>query len=339
MDIKEFDFTLPSELIAQEPVEPRDRARLMVVDRKSSTIKHSQFNCLPDYLKKGDLLVFNDTKVFPARIEGKLETGSRVEILLVKNVEGNVWECLTKPAKKFKPGKVIFIENAGIEAQVVGYRGPGLRLLDFKCEGDLISILRKVGKVPLPPYIKKEFKNPERYQTVYAKKEGSTAAPTAGLHFTPGLLERIREKGIETVFVTLHIGPGTFKPISTERIENHKIHSEVYEVSREAAEKINNAISEGRRVIAVGTTVVRTLESAFQGGKIAPGSSETDLYIVPGYKFKVVDAMITNFHLPKSTLLVLVSAFARRELIMKAYQEAINKRYRFFSFGDAMLIL
>lgn len=339
MNTREFDFELPLELIAQEPAEPRSSSRLMVLDRSASTIEHTYFYHLPDYLKKGDLIVFNDTRVLPARVEVALENSSRGEILLIRNIKDNIWECLVKPGRKFREGRKIMIQEGGVEATVIGCSAQGLRLIDFRYEGNIIHILKKYGRIPLPPYIKKELKDFERYQTVFAKKEGSSAAPTAGLHFTSELIERINARGVDLVFVTLHIGPGTFKPISTERIENHKMHPEDFEISREAADKINKALQEGRRIIAVGTTVVRALESAFKGGKVERGENETDLYIVPGYEFKVVKAMITNFHLPRSTLLVLVSTFASRELILKAYNEAVKRQYRFFSFGDAMFIV
>jgi S-adenosylmethionine:tRNA ribosyltransferase-isomerase len=334
-----LDYKLPKELIAQEPIEPRDHARLMVVDRKGGSIIHDYFYNLDRYLKD-TVIVFNDSRVFPSRLDARFTTGGKAEILLLRKEGEGLWKCLVKPAWKFKPGKELLLKGS-LRAKVIAYEGKGERKI-FIFEGNNLPAsdeeLKKAGQVPLPPYIKKELKDPEKYQTVYAKEEGSTAAPTAGLHFTPELIERLKTDN-EIVFITLHVGAFTFKPIEEEEIENHQVSEEEYEITPYEAEIINHAIASGKKVVAVGTTTVRALESAFKDKMIVPGKNKTNLFIYPGYKFQVVDAMITNFHLPRTTLLALVYAFGGIELMRKAYEEAIEKKYRFYSFGDAMLIL
>ncbi len=332
-----FDYFLPSELIAQEPVEPRDSARLLVLERGTGKIEHRIFRDIVDYLKSGDLLVLNDTKVMPARLFGRRKTGGKVEVLLLRR-RGELWEALLKPGRKGKVGEEIEISPL-LRARVVGREESGIRIVKLECEGDVFSEIKRVGQMPLPPYIKKPLSRPDEYQTVYARKEGSAAAPTAGLHFTDSLLKEIERKGVKKVFVTLHIGLDTFRPIREESVEEHQIHTEYYEISEGAAREINEVKKAGKKVIAVGTTSVRVLETAARQGGVAPGKGFTDLYIYPGFEFKIVDALITNFHLPRTTLLVLVSAFAGRDLIMKAYKEAIERKYRFYSFGDAMFIM
>lgn len=335
-----LDYHLPKELIAQEPVEPRDHSRLMIIDRKSGSVSHDYFFNLANYLKD-TLIVLNDSRVFPARLEGRTEAGGKVEVLLLRKKSGNSWLSLVKPAKKFAQGKKFFFEN-GIYCTVESYAGKGQRILAFYDSfGKAVSEkeLKQIGAVPLPPYIKKEIKDPSRYQTVYSKEEGSVAAPTAGLHFTNELLEKLRKTGNDVVFITLHVGAFTFKPIEADEIEKHKIQEEEYEISDYEAEVINKAYEEGRKIVAVGTTVVRALESAFVGGSVQAGKRSTNLFIYPGYQFKVVGALITNFHLPRTSLLALVYAFGGIDLIKKAYEIAIKEKYRFYSFGDAMLIL
>lgn len=357
MDVSLFDYNLPRELIARHPSPERSASRLFVVNRQDGAFRHLHFYDLPDLLNPSDLLVLNDSRVIPARLMGKrLPGGGKAEILLLREKEPLLWEAMVRPGKKIKPGDRIVFEPKKLEADIVGYIGPGERLLKFSCRGDWWEILRETGLPPLPPYILKarrddlhtdmahtplaEPEDRERYQTVYARANGSVAAPTAGLHFTPGLLDTIRKRGIKIAFATLHVGAGTFKPVETERVEDHKMHSEYYEISQETADNINSARETGGRVITVGTTAVRILESvADEKGHVTASSDETDIMIYPGYEFKCSDALITNFHLPKSTLLMLVSAFAGRELILKAYREAIEKRYRFYSYGDAMIIL
>jgi S-adenosylmethionine:tRNA ribosyltransferase-isomerase len=343
MKLSDFDYELPKELIAKFPVEPRDSSRLMVLYKNSGKIEHRIFREIVEYLKEGDVLVINDTKVIPARLFGKLPTGGKVEILLVRQVEPSIWEVMAKPARKLKEGKeVIFDEE--LKAEVVEYVGEGKRLLKFILEGnkDFMEKLEEIGHIPLPPYIERE-ENPldrVKYQTVFAKEVGAVAAPTAGLHFTERLLEELRNKGVIIKNITLHVGPGTFKPVKVENIEEHKMDYETYFVPEDTANEINKAKEEGRRVIAVGTTVVRTLESAVdENGKVIAGEDSTNLFIYPGFKFKVIDALITNFHLPRSTLLMLVSAFAGRERTLDAYKEAVSKGYRFYSYGDAMFII
>lgn len=341
MRLEDFDYDLPKELIAQTPVEPRDASRLMVVERKSGAIQHRYFRDLPEFLRSGDALVVNDTRVMPARLLGHREkTGGAMEVLLLKRLSRDRWETLVKPGKKARPGERIIFGDGLLVGTVVEPTDFGGRVIDFTYEGVFENLLDRLGQMPLPPYIHAQLSDPERYQTVYAREWGSAAAPTAGLHFTPELLERLKAQGVEIHKITLHVGLGTFRPVEVEDPTQHKMHSEFYSVSPEAAEGINAVRRRGGRLVTVGTTSVRTLETASQpDGTVVPGSGWTDIFIYPGYRFKVVDSLITNFHLPKSTLLMLVSALAGRELIMKAYREAVEMRYRFFSFGDAMLIL
>jgi S-adenosylmethionine:tRNA ribosyltransferase-isomerase len=334
---RDFAYYLPSELIAQTPIEPRDAARLMVINRATGSLEHHRFSALPDFLHNGDIMVFNDSRVIPARLVGKKEgTGGGVEILLLRRINSGVWEALVKPARRVKTGTMLEL-GVGIRVtvEVIGEGEAGLRILRFSEEAPLPVL----GEIALPPYIHTPLQNPERYQTVYAEKSGSVAAPTAGLHFTPELLNRIQDKGIRCLFVTLHVGLDTFRPVQEENPRKHHIHREYGVVIEEVAGELSRAKSQEQRVICVGTTSVRLVEAAAQTGDVLPFDGWVDLFILPGYKFKVVDAMVTNFHLPRSTLLMLVSAFAGKELIAKAYQEAISQRYRFYSFGDAMLIL
>ncbi|SFG32324.1 S-adenosylmethionine:tRNA ribosyltransferase-isomerase [Planifilum fulgidum] len=343
MDVSEFDFHLPEELIAQSPPPRRTDSRLMVLHRETGELEHRRFSDLTEYLRPGDVLVINDTRVRPARLIGmKKETGGRVEILLLKPLGEDRWEVLAKPARRLKPGSTLLFGNGELQAVVEGESGvAGGRIVRLRYEGkDLEALLDRLGEMPLPPYIRKRLDDPERYQTVYARAVGSAAAPTAGLHFTTELLEEIRGKGVDIASITLHVGLGTFRPVTAERVEDHRMHAEYYEVGEKAAEKIRAARKRGGRVVAVGTTSVRTLETvAGLHGRIVPAKGWTDIFIYPGYRFRVVDALITNFHLPRSTLLMLVSAFASRRRILAAYEEAVKLRYRFFSFGDAMLIL
>ena len=338
MNKSDFYYDLPEELIAQTPVEPRDSSRLLVYDRTNDTIEHKHFYDLPEYLKNGDVLVINNTRVLPARIYGiKAVTGAKVEFLLHKRINLTDWEVLVKPAKKASVGaKFIFSDK--LRAEVIEYEGEGLRKVRFTFDGVFEDVLSEIGEMPIPPYIHEKLKEKERYQTVYAKENGSSAAPTAGLHFTPELLNKIRAMGVEVVEVLLHVGLGTFRPVKTENITDHKMHSEYYCVTEQAANAINLAKSEGRRVIAVGTTSVRVLESAFKNGKLQAESGETSIFIYPPYKYKAVDALVTNFHLPESTLIMLVSAFMGRENTLRMYETAVKERYRFFSFGDACFI-
>ncbi|MGI6127191.1 MAG: tRNA preQ1(34) S-adenosylmethionine ribosyltransferase-isomerase QueA [Planifilum sp.] len=343
MDVSQFDFHLPEELIAQSPLPHRSASRLMVLHRETGKLEHRSFSDLTEYLRPKDVLVINDTRVRPARLIGtKKATGGRVEILLLKPLGDDRWEVLAKPARRLKPGHAIRFGNGELQAVVEGESdvagGRIVRLL-YEAE-DLEALLERLGEMPLPPYIRRRLGDPERYQTVYARAVGSAAAPTAGLHFTPELLEALRARGVDIAAITLHVGLGTFRPVTAERVEDHRMHAEYYEVGEEAAERIRAARSQGGRVVAVGTTSVRTLESvAGMHGEIVPSRGWTDIFIYPGYRFRAVDALITNFHLPRSTLLMLVSAFASRQQILDAYREAVNRRYRFFSFGDAMLIL
>lgn len=341
MELSDFDFYLPPELIAQHPVEPRDSSRLMVVNRNSSDVEHHIFHELPDLLQPGDVLVVNNTRVIPARLIGEKEgTGAHIECLLLKRVERDVWEVLIKPGKRLKEGQKVSFGGGKLIGELLEILPDGNRKICFSYEGIFEVVLDELGNMPLPPYITEKLENKERYQTVYAKESGSAAAPTAGLHFTTELMDQLRQKGIEIVEILLHVGLGTFRPVKVEKIEEHEMHSEYYRVSLEVAERINRAKQEGRRVIAVGTTASRTLESIGQKkGLIQAGEGWTNIFIYPGYSFKVVDALITNFHFPKSTLVMLVSALAGRDLIMKAYELAVQERYRFYSFGDAMLIL
>lgn len=341
-DIEEYDYELPGELIAQNPVEPRDASRLLVLYRDMGRIVHSDFKNLPSFLSPGDILVMNDTRVFHSRFQGSKKGGrAQAELLLLKPLEDSEteWEALVRPGRRFKPGSVIVLTD-GTEVIVAGAESEGTRRVVFPGGCDVRSLMEKIGEVPLPPYIRNTEAPPERYQTVYAEKTGSAAAPTAGLHFTEKVFQSLEKRGIETAFLTLHVGLGTFRPVKVRDIRDHKMHEEYCSVSSETAERINDARKRGNRVVAVGTTVVRTLESlADESGMVGHGDLWTKAYIYPGYSFKAVDAMVTNFHLPKSTLLLLVSAFAGRDLVLKSYEEAVRRRYRFFSFGDAMLIL
>ncbi len=334
----DFYYDLPEELIAQTPVEPRDSSRLMLVDRESGEISHDRFYNICDYLKKGDLLVMNDSKVFPARIYGtKRETGVPVEFLLLKRESLTDWETLVRPGRRLKPGVVVDFPE-GLSAEILETVNDGNRLVRFSFEGDFFDILDRIGQMPLPPYITEKLKDNDRYNTIYCRETGSAAAPTAGLHFTERLFAQLEEKGIDTAYVTLHVGLGTFRPVKEDNILDHKMHIEHYSIPAETAEKIKACRQRGGRVIAVGTTSCRTLESAAQRGEISSRSDDTGIFIYPGYEFKCIDALITNFHLPESTLIMLVSAFLGREKTLNAYCAAIEERYRFFSFGDAMFI-
>lgn len=341
MDVKDFDYELPEELIAQDPLTDRSASRLMVLGRKSGMVEHRKFTDILEYLNPGDCLVINNTKVIPARLFGtKKETGAGIEILLLKRRENDIWETLVKPGKKAKPGTTIVFADGLLTGKVIDVAEDGNRLIQFSYEGIFEEILDRLGQMPLPPYITHQLQDKNRYQTVYAKHDGSAAAPTAGLHFTKELLEQVRQKGVEIAEITLHVGLGTFRPVKTANILEHHMHSEFYMVSAEAAEKINCARKLGHKVISVGTTSTRTLESAAdENGMLHEKSGWTDIFIYPGYEFKVIDGLITNFHLPQSTLVMLVSAFAGRDHVLSAYRTAVQESYRFFSFGDAMLIL
>ena len=336
----DFYFDLPEELIAQDPLEDRSSSRLLVLDKETGETSHHIFKEVINYLNPGDCLVLNNTKVIPARLIGhKEDTGAAIEVLLLKRKENDIWETLVKPGKKCKPGTKIVFGEGLLHATVLETVEDGNRLIQFSYEGIFEEILDKLGEMPLPPYITHKLQDKNRYQTVYAKYEGSAAAPTAGLHFTKELLRQIEEKGIDIAYVTLHVGLGTFRPVKVDNILEHHMHSEFYQVTKKAADKINKAKKEGHRVICVGTTSCRTVESAAdENGMVKEGCDNTEIFIYPGYKFKVLDALITNFHLPESTLVMLVSALAGREHILNAYEEAIREKYRFFSFGDAMLI-
>ncbi len=337
---KDFYFELPPELIAQDPLEDRSGSRLLVLDRETGEIEHKIFTDIVDYLHEGDCLVLNNTKVIPARLMGeKAGTGAAIEVLLLKRRENDVWETLVKPGKKAREGAVISFGGGLLTGRVVDVVEEGNRLVQFQYEGIFEEVLDRLGEMPLPPYITHKLADRDRYQTVYAKYEGSAAAPTAGLHFTKELLERIRQKGVKTAYVTLHVGLGTFRPVKEENLINHHMHSEFYQVTKEAADLINNTKEAGGRVVCVGTTSCRTIESAAGAdGKVAAGSGDTEIFIYPGYQFKVLDNLITNFHLPESTLIMLVSALAGREHVLNAYRAAVQERYRFFSFGDACFI-
>ncbi len=338
-DTASYGYNLPEELIAQSPAEPRDSSRLMYYDRASDTLQHLIFRDIADILKPGDVLVINDTKVIPARLYSYNEKGRQFEVLLLKRIDYKRWECLIKPAKKLKiGGELVVNEELKLRAVAV-HPEDGVREVEFEFEGVFEDILSRVGNVPLPPYITEKLDDPSKYQTVYADEPGSAAAPTAGLHFTPELMTKLEERGIKFVRVLLHVGLGTFRPVKAHNILEHKMHTEYYKVTEEAAESINKALSEGRRVIAVGTTSVRTLESAAKDGKVCAGEDNTDIFIYPGYEFKIVKGLITNFHLPESTLIMLVSAFMGREKTLELYNTAVREQYRFFSFGDAMMIL
>ncbi|MBY6800821.1 tRNA preQ1(34) S-adenosylmethionine ribosyltransferase-isomerase QueA [Clostridium botulinum] len=340
MKVKDFDFYLPEELIAQHPMEKRDEARLLVLDKKTGGIEHKIFKDILDYLTPNDCLVLNNTRVLPARLIGaKEETGGKMEFLLLKRKEKDVWETLVKPGKRAQIGARFIFGNGELKAEVIGMGEEGSRIVKFYYEGIFEEILDQLGQMPLPPYIKEKLDDKEMYQTVYSKEEGSAAAPTAGLHFTEELLKKIKEKGVKLAFLTLHVGLGTFRPVKVENIQEHVMHSEYYKMDKETAEIINDTKEKGGRVIAVGTTSCRTLETIGDiEGKVREQSGWTDIFIYPGYKYKVVDALITNFHLPQSTLLMLVSALAGRDNIMNAYNVTVEKEYRFFSFGDAMFI-
>lgn len=337
--VSDFKYNLPEELIAQTPIEKRDTSRLMVLNKSKKTIEHKIFRDILDYLEPGDVLVRNNTKVLPARLYGKKETGANVEFLLLNNIEGDIWECIVRPGNKLHVGTNVIFGEKLLKAKILEIMPGGTRKVEFEYQGIFNEILDQIGLMPLPPYIHEELKEKDRYQTVYAKYDGSAAAPTAGLHFTPELLEKIKEKGVEIANVTLHVGIGTFRPVKEETVENHQMHSEHFYIKQEDADKINKAKKNGKKVIAVGTTSCRVLESiANEKGEVQATEGDTQIFIYPGYKFKCLDALITNFHLPESTLLMLVSALAGREYIMEAYEEAVKEKYRFFSFGDAMFI-
>ena len=337
----DFYFDLPQELIAQDPLEDRSSSRLLHLNKETGEVSHHIFKEVPNFLKPGDCLVLNNTKVIPARLYGtKIETGAVVEFLLLKRLEGDVWETLVKPGKKAREGMRFTFGDGSLQAEIVGIAEEGKRLVHFEYEGIWEELLDRLGEMPLPPYITHKLQDKNRYQTVYAKYEGSAAAPTAGLHFTNELLDDIRKMGVDVVFVTLHVGLGTFRPVKEENVLNHHMHSEYYEVSEEAANAINACKERGGRVICVGTTSCRTIESvADENGRMQAKCGNTEIFIYPGYEFKVLDGLITNFHLPESTLIMLVSALAGREHVLAAYEEAIKERYRFFSFGDAMIII
>lgn len=340
MKTKDFYFDLPEELIAQHPLKDREKSRLMVLDKKTGDIEHRQFKDIINYLNKGDCLILNDTRVIPARLYGYREdTKSKIEFLLLKRIEGDKWETLVKPGKKAKIGTRIVFGDGLLIAEVKDIIEGGARIIEFEYDGIFETILDKLGEMPLPPYIREKLDDRERYQTVYSKKEGSAAAPTAGLHFTKELLNSIKEKGVNIAYITLHVGLGTFRPVKVEDVTEHKMHAEYYEISEEAAELINLTKENGGKIISVGTTSTRTLETVGdENGKVYPKKGWTDIFIYPGYKFKIVDSLITNFHLPESTLIMLVSALAGKEKVLNAYNEAVKQKYRFFSFGDAMFI-
>jgi len=341
MKLKDFSYELPERLIAQNPAERRDMSRLLVLDRKSDTLVHKLFKDIPEFLDPGDCLVINNTRVIPARLLGEKEkTGGKIEFVLLKRKEKDIWEVILKPGKIAKPGSRFVFGGGLLKAEILEIVEDGNRIVKFYYDGVFEEILDKVGIMPLPPYIHASLKDKERYQTIYSKINGSAAAPTAGLHFTQEVFDNLARKGVKVAEVTLHVGLGTFRPVKTENIQEHHMHKEFYSVTPEACDIINRTKEDGKRVIAVGTTSVRVLEtSSDENGRVLPGSGETDIFIYPGYRFKVVDALVTNFHLPESTLIMLVSAFAGKDRIMQAYQEAIRLEYRFFSFGDAMLIL
>ena len=340
MDVKDFDFYLPEELIAQHPLEQRDSSRLMVLDKETGEINHKTFHDIVEYLNEGDTLVLNNTRVLPARLIGEKEkTGGKIEFLLLKRVEGDKWECLAKPGKSARVGRRFTFGEGKLKAEVIEVKEDGNRIVEFYYNGIFEEVLDSLGEMPLPPYIHERLEDKERYQTVYSKEEGSAAAPTAGLHFTKELLEQIKEKGVNVVYLTLHVGLGTFRPVKVENIEDHDMHSEYYHLSKETADIINATKKRGNKVISVGTTSTRTLETiGDENGEVREQSGWTNIFIYPGYKFKIVDRLITNFHLPESTLIMLVSTLAGKEHVMNAYEEAVKEKYRFFSFGDAMFI-
>lgn len=340
MKTSDFNYDLPQELIAQTPLQQRDGSRLMTLDRSSGAVKHHHFYELPEFLREGDCLVLNNSRVLPARLIGHRKTGGAAEILLLTDRGENVWECLVRPGKKLRDGAQVYFGDGQLTAQIQAVLPDGNRLVHFQYEGIFLEILEQLGKMPLPPYIKETLQDGERYQTVYSKVVGSAAAPTAGLHFTPELLEKVQEKGVQLAYLTLHVGLGTFRPVKEDEIEAHDMHSEYCVIPKETADIINETKRRGGRIICVGTTSCRTIESfAEADGTITPRSGWTNIFIYPGYQFKCMDALITNFHLPESTLIMLVSALAGREHTLAAYQEAVRERYRFFSFGDAMLIV
>ena len=342
MKLEEFDFYLPEELIAQTPLLKRDTSKLLTINRKENTYEHKVFSDIIDYFNSGDTLVLNNTRVMPARLYGqKKDTGAAIEVLLLKNKEHNMWECLVKPAKRIKVGSIVSFGEGIMEAECVKVLDDGFRYFEFKYEGIFQERLDELGTMPLPPYIKERLTDKERYQTVYSKEVGSSAAPTAGLHFTNELLDKIKQKGVNIVYLTLHVGLGTFRPVSVENIEDHDMHSEYYTLDEETANVINETKKNGGRVFSVGTTSTRTLETIARDndGEIVPASGWTNIFIYPGFEFKCVDGLITNFHLPKSSLIMLVSAFYNREKVLELYKIAVENKYRFFSFGDAMIII
>ena len=341
MKVDDFSYDLPEELIAQKPAKVRDESRLMILHRENGKIEHRYFRDIINYLNEGDLLVLNNSKVIPARLFGKkLSTGVEIEVLLLNEKGKDLWEVLVKPGRRVKKGTQISFGGGKLLGETLDYTEFGGRLMKFTCSGNFDEIIDELGEMPLPPYIHEKPVDPGRYQTVYARERGSVAAPTAGLHFTPELMQELREKGIEMSYLTLHVGLGSFRPVKAENVEEHQMHAEYYELSQQTADLINQKKAEGKRVIAVGTTVTRTLETiASEKGILTASKGWTDIFIYPGYEFKVIDALVTNFHLPRSTLLMLVSAFAGREQILNAYRQAVEERYRFFSFGDAMLII
>lgn len=344
MHINDFDYYLPEEQIAQHPADKRDQSRLLVVDRNTDKLEHRHFYDILEYLNPGDCLIMNNSKVIPARLFGVKEiTGAKVEFLLIKRIKDDIWEAMVRPGKKLHVGdRVSFAEDGELSAKIIEHGEGGTRIVSFEYEGDFHELLDRIGKIPLPPYIERDSdeEDKERYQTVYCKEEGSVAAPTAGLHFTEELMEKVRQKGVKIAYVTLHVGIGTFRPVKCETIEEHKMHFEEYEIDEENAAIINETKIAGGRIISVGTTSTRTVESAATAdGTVIAGRGNTDIFIYPGYQFKVIDSLITNFHLPKSTLLMLVSALYNRENILAVYKEAVEQKYRFFSYGDAMLIL
>ena len=342
MKLEEFDFYLPEELIAQTPLLKRDTSKLLTINRKENTYEHKVFSDIIDYFNPGDTLVLNNTRVMPARLYGqKKDTGAAIEVLLLKNKEHNMWECLVKPAKRIKVGSIVSFGDGIMEAECVKVLDDGFRYFEFKYEGIFQERLDELGTMPLPPYIKERLTDKERYQTVYSKEVGSSAAPTAGLHFTNELLDKIKQKGVNIVYLTLHVGLGTFRPVSVENIEDHDMHSEYYTLDKEAANVINETKKNGGRVFSAGTTSTRSLETIARDndGEIVPASGWTNIFIYPGFEFKCVDGLITNFHLPKSSLIMLVSAFYKREKVLELYKIAVENKYRFFSFGDAMIII
>lgn len=340
MKVSDFNYDLPQELIAQHPYDKRDEARLMVIDAKTQKIEHRIFKDVMEYLSEGDCLVINNTKVLPARLYGKKDTGASIEFLLLKRIEGDIWEVMVRPGNKLKPGSKVSFGDGLLKAEVLEVLEGGNRKVTFEYNGIFNEILDQIGLMPLPPYIKEKLKENDKYQTVYAKYDGSSAAPTAGLHFTEELLEKIKQKGVKVANVTLHVGIGTFRPVKVENVEEHAMHSEHYYIKQEDVDLINNAKKSGHKVVCVGTTSCRVLESvADENGMVKETEGDTNIFIYPGYQFKCIDRLITNFHLPESTLIMLVSSLAGKDFVMKAYEEAVKEKYKFFSFGDAMMIL